>query len=59
MKKKSQKMADGPLQRVRQLPKNFFELSEAEKREWARQYLAGLSPNPEVRKKRTGPASDL
>lgn len=59
MKRQGKKMSDGPLQRIRELPKDFFELSEDEKKEWARQYLSGLSPNPEVRKRKTGPASDI
>jgi hypothetical protein len=52
-------MADEPLQRIKKLPENFWEMSDDEKRSWARRFLLDLSPNAEKRIRKAGSDSDL
>lgn len=47
-------MADGPLQRVKKLPENFWDMTDEEKRTWAKRFLLDLSPNAEKRKRKIG-----
>jgi len=42
-------MADAPLQRIKKLPENFWEMTDNEKRTWARRFLLDLSPHAEKR----------
>ncbi len=57
--KAKKKMADEPLQRIKKLPENFWEMSNDEKRSWARRFLLDLSPNAEKRIRKAGSDSDL